>query len=172
MAEDNGAVLGFALMQRRSPLLVELTDLYVRPDARSRGVASALVRAAISAQDGDAEYVNLKATAANGVARSVYQHWGFRDDLVVMVAPVEQLRQRLAPGRHATSFASVHVQTDDRALGGARRRRVRASHPLERHARGRAAERLDDRVRRCRPTATPMPCCASRASCRSGWAPW
>jgi ribosomal protein S18 acetylase RimI-like enzyme len=115
VAEDDGAVLGFALMQRRSALLVQLSDLYVRPDARARGVASALVRAAISAQDGGAEYVNLEAKAANGVARSVYQHWGFRDDLVVMVAPLEQLRQRLAPGRHATSFASVHVQTDDRA---------------------------------------------------------
>ena len=31
---------------------------------------------------------------------------------VVLVAPVAALRERLAPGRHAESFASIHVQTD------------------------------------------------------------
>ena len=41
-----------------------------------------------------------------------YQRWGFADDRVVLVAPVQSLAERLTPGRHAESFASLHVQTD------------------------------------------------------------
>jgi ribosomal protein S18 acetylase RimI-like enzyme len=115
VAANGDTALGFALVRRRNPSLAELTDLYVRPPARANGVATALVREAIDALEAGIEFVTLETAAANGVARSVYQHWGFRDDLVIMVAPLEQLRERLAPGQHATSFASVHVQTDDRA---------------------------------------------------------
>ncbi len=149
VAEDDGAVLGFALMQRRSPLLVELTDLYVRPDARSRGVASALVRAAISAQDGDAEYVNLEGQGGQrrgslGVPALGLPRRPGRDGRAPRAAPAA------ARTRAPRDLVRVGARADGRPrVGGARCRRVRASHPLERHTRGRAAERLDDRVRRC-----------------------
>jgi hypothetical protein len=50
--------------------------------------------------------------SSNTDARSVYHRWGFAEDQVVLVAPTALLRERLAPGRHAESFASLHVQTD------------------------------------------------------------
>ena len=58
------------------------------------------------------EHLDLEVTATNAGARAVYHRWGFGEDVVVLVAPVAALRQRLAPGRHAESFASLHVQTD------------------------------------------------------------
>ena len=113
LAEDDGPAVGFVLVRRRSVSDVELTDLYVQPSVRGTGVATALVREALAALDGDARFVRLRAGADNGVARSVYQHWGFREDVITLVAPVEGLRERLTPGQHAVSFASIHVQTDD-----------------------------------------------------------
>jgi ribosomal protein S18 acetylase RimI-like enzyme len=112
LAESADGPLGFALARRRSPQLAELTDLYVLPEARAGGIATALVRELVSSLDG-AEFLNLVMQSTNATARTVYQRWGFHDDLVVMVAPLEHLRERLAPGHHAVSFASVHVQTDD-----------------------------------------------------------
>jgi ribosomal protein S18 acetylase RimI-like enzyme len=114
LAERDGAAVGIALARRTSPRLARLTDLYVTPEARGDGVAAALVREVVGALDGEVENLDLEVTATNGAARAIYQRWGFRDDLVVMVAPLDQLRERLMPGRHAASFASVHVQTDDR----------------------------------------------------------
>ena len=114
VAEADGVSMGFALMRRRNPSVAEITDLYVTPEARAGGVATALVREAVGALDAGVTVVKLESGAANGVARTVYQRWGFREDLVVLTAPVEHLRERLAPGHHAVSFASVHVQTDDR----------------------------------------------------------
>jgi hypothetical protein len=52
--------------------------------------------------------------ASNAQARGVYHRWGFREDVLTMVAPAAELEQRLHPERHAVSFASIHVQTDDR----------------------------------------------------------
>ena len=93
--------------------LGRLTDLYVVPEARRSGVAAALVRAVVEAlaRDG-AEHLDLDVLASNTGARAVYHRWGFVEDTVVLVAPVAALRERLSPGRHAESFASLHVQTD------------------------------------------------------------
>ncbi len=113
LAEGADGPVAFALARRRSPQLAELTDLYVLPEARAGGIATALVRELVASLDG-AEFLNLVMQSTNATARTVYQRWGFHDDLVVMVAPLTQLRERLAPGHHAVSFASVHVQTDDR----------------------------------------------------------
>lgn len=114
VAERNGAAVGFALVRRRGSSVFELTDLFVAPHARSDGVATALARAALAALPPDAAYLNVVVQATNSAARSVYQHWGFRDDRITMLAAVDHLRERLTEGRHAESFASLHVQTDDR----------------------------------------------------------
>lgn len=114
VAERPDAPVGLALARKTGPRLARLTDLYVAPDARGDGVAAALVHAAVTALGDGIETLDVEVSSSNAGARSVYQHWGFREDMVVMVAPVEQLRERLAPGHHAVSFASVHVQTDDR----------------------------------------------------------
>lgn len=113
LAERGGEAVGFALARRSGARLGRLTDLYVVPDARRGGVAAALVHAVVEelAAHG-VEHVDLEVSASNAGARAVYHRWGFGEDVVVLVAPVAALRERLAPGRHAESFASLHVQTD------------------------------------------------------------
>jgi len=127
LADDDGAALGFALARRTGSRLGRLTDLYVVPDARRGGVAAALVRAVVEelAAQG-VGHLDLEVVATNAGARAVYQRWGFVEDVVVLVAPLASLRERLAPGRRAESFASLHVQTD--AIGDVERA-VRAFAP-------------------------------------------
>ena len=113
LAEADGAPVGFALARHTGSRLARLTDLYVVPDARRGGVAAALVHAVVDALAAQGtEHLDLEVMAANAGARAVYHRWGFGEDVVVLVAPVAALRERLAPGRHAESFASLHVQTD------------------------------------------------------------
>jgi ribosomal protein S18 acetylase RimI-like enzyme len=113
VAEVDGEAVGFALARRTGSRLARLTDLYVVPEARRGGVAAALVHAVVEAVAPQGiEHLDLEVTAANAGARAVYHRWGFGEDVVVLVAPVTALRERLGPGRHAVSFASIHVQTD------------------------------------------------------------
>jgi len=113
LAEKDQRAVGFALARRMSGRVGRLTDLYVVPEARRGGVAAALVAAVVEAlRDHGVEHLDLEVDASNASARTVYHHWGFTDDRVVLVAPIETLTERLAPGRHAESFASLHVQTD------------------------------------------------------------
>jgi ribosomal protein S18 acetylase RimI-like enzyme len=114
LAEDDGDPVALALVTRESPTLAQLTDLYVVPDARRRGIAAALVREVVSQlEDAGVEHLQLEVMSDNAAARSVYQAWGFAEHTLALVARVETLRERLAPGTHAVSFASLHVQTDD-----------------------------------------------------------
>jgi ribosomal protein S18 acetylase RimI-like enzyme len=114
VSERDGAVTGFALARRRSPRVGYLSDLYVRPELRREGVAAALVLEVVEALAADGvEHLELEVQASNADARAVYQHWGFVEQLLILGAPAGKLRERLAPGRHSTSFASIHVQTDD-----------------------------------------------------------
>ena len=99
LAEEDGAPVGFALARRTGTRLGRLTDLYVVPDARRGGVAAALVHAAVEALAAQGvEHLDLEVTAGNAGARAVYHRWGFGEDVVVLVAPVASLRERLAPG--------------------------------------------------------------------------
>jgi ribosomal protein S18 acetylase RimI-like enzyme len=112
LAEDETAV-GFALARRDGPRLARLTDLYVMPGARRNGVASALVTEVVDTLAAEGvEHLDLEVQAGNADARAVYQRWGFAEQLHVLGAPLRTLRERLAPERHADSFASLHVQTD------------------------------------------------------------
>ena len=113
IAERNGAAVGIVLTRLRGPRVGRITDLYVVPTERRAGVADALVRAAVArfAEDG-AETIDLEVMAANTHARSVYERWGFRDEAVVLAAPVAALLERLGGDADAPSFGSIHVQTD------------------------------------------------------------
>lgn len=114
LAEDAGAPVGIALARRTGPALGRLTDLYVVPDARRAGVAAELVLALVESLGADGvSHLDLEVASTNADARSVYQRWGFVEDAITLVAPLGALRERLAPGRHAISFASLHVQTDE-----------------------------------------------------------
>jgi ribosomal protein S18 acetylase RimI-like enzyme len=114
VAEQDGSLVGFALGRVTGRRVGRLTDVFVAPPARRQGLAASLVASvagALAAQG--AEYLDLEVMSGNADARVVYQRWGFREDAVTLVAPIDELRRRLAPGRHSESFASIHVQTDD-----------------------------------------------------------
>jgi GNAT superfamily N-acetyltransferase len=113
VAEDGDGLVGFALARLTGARSGRLTDLYVTPEARRGGVAAALVNAVVEAlAPQGVEHLELEVLASNSGARTVYHRWGFVEDQLVLVAPTSVLRERLAPGRHAQSFASLHVQTD------------------------------------------------------------
>jgi len=114
VAELDGHAVGMALARRCSARQARLTDLYVRPQARSRGIATALVREVVTHLAGEGvEVLDLEVLASNDPARAVYQRWGFREEVLTLSAPVAVLAGRLAPSAGAPSFGSLHVQTDD-----------------------------------------------------------
>ena len=75
LAEEDGRAVGFALAQAKNDRLTRLSDLYVVPDARRRGVASALMREVLAAFP-DASYVTLEVGATNAPARATYARAG------------------------------------------------------------------------------------------------
>ena len=114
VAERDGAAVGMILARRRGARVGRITDLYVTPQARRMGVAEALTRAVVDrfAADG-VEVVDLEVMASNDAARATYAHWGFRDEVVVLAAPVTVLAERLGETVDTVSFGSIHAQTDD-----------------------------------------------------------
>jgi ribosomal protein S18 acetylase RimI-like enzyme len=115
--DDAGEALGFVLARRLSPQRARVTDLYVRPDSRRRGVGEALTRAVVEAYSGDGvEELQIEVSPGNKRARTVYERWGFREELVQLAVPLSALGVRLGRAGMSTggvSFGSIHVQTDD-----------------------------------------------------------
>jgi ribosomal protein S18 acetylase RimI-like enzyme len=115
LAENgDGAAVGMLLARRRSPRVARVTDLYVRPDARRRGIADSLTRAAVErlAAEG-VEVLDLEVVASNAGARATYASWGFKEEVLVLAAPLDVLSERLGKQAAAPSFGSIHAQTDD-----------------------------------------------------------
>lgn len=113
VAEGDDAIVGYALARPRSPRRVTLTDLYVAPEARGSGIASALLHEVMRAAAGHgAELVDLEVAAANAEARALYARLGFREEAITMVGEVAALEQLLGR-QEAASFGSIHVQSDD-----------------------------------------------------------
>ena len=112
LAEEDGRPVGFALARPKTPRLARLSDVYVVPDARRRGIASALMREVVAAFP-DAEYLTLEVGADNTPARATYARWGFTDDQLLLVASRAELERRLAGQPAGETFGSIHVQSDD-----------------------------------------------------------
>jgi len=113
VAEEDGSVVGYALARRQSSSAARLTDLYVAPGARRRGHAQELTREVVEHYRGaNLRFLDLEVMAANAEARTIYGRWGFRESSLVLVAPLDELAQRLG-GEQLPSFGSIHVQTDD-----------------------------------------------------------
>ena len=113
-AERDGDVVGMVLGRRRGPRVGRITDLYVRPGARRQGVAEALARAVVARfTDDGVDTVDLEVMASNTAARAAYARWGFREEVLVLAAPVAALADRLGEVVAAASFGSIHAQTDD-----------------------------------------------------------
>jgi ribosomal protein S18 acetylase RimI-like enzyme len=112
VAEGDDGLVGFALARRKRGTLGELTDLYVIPRARRRGVATELMSAVIEAlRERGTTHVVLSVQPSNTGALAVYDRWGFGELSRWLVAGLDALGRERADER--PSFGSVHVQTDD-----------------------------------------------------------
>jgi ribosomal protein S18 acetylase RimI-like enzyme len=113
LAEDEEP-LGLALARVKSPREGYVSDLYVRPGARRRGVARALLREVAAAlREQSVDHVTLDVDPDNAAARSLYAQIGFREESLRLVVGTPALEARLADRERSDSFGSVHVQTDD-----------------------------------------------------------
>ena len=116
VAEQDEEAVGFALARRRAPGFGTLTDLYVTRDARRSGIGTDLMRAVLASfRENGIEHLDLDVMASNNVARSLYARWGLKDEVVVMTGSVSELEGRLGT-QEATSFGSIHVQSDDMSV--------------------------------------------------------
>ena len=97
IAEEHGEVLGFACGVMAGLRVGDLTELYVRPDARRRAVAHVLVRAVVAElEQHGAAFVTGGVAPDNAAARAFYAKVGFRPIELRLVADVETLARRLA----------------------------------------------------------------------------
>ena len=115
LAEEGGEPIGFAAALPRGDRVAELTELYVRPDARRSGVATELMRAALAAVG--AEYVRVAVGVDNQPAQALLRRLGFQPEQLVLRLDAASLEHPAG-----VTFGSVHVQTDDQ---GAIERAVR-----------------------------------------------
>jgi ribosomal protein S18 acetylase RimI-like enzyme len=100
VAEERGRVLAFACGVMQGVHIGELTELYVRPEARRRAIARQLVRAVVSELGKrGAAVVTAGVALDNAAARSFYENAGFRAMELRLVADVETLERRLAGPR-------------------------------------------------------------------------
>jgi ribosomal protein S18 acetylase RimI-like enzyme len=133
IAEEDGKAVGLAVAEKAGVRVGYLSSLYVRPGARGKGVAAALVRevvARLAAQG--VEVLELDVLATNEEARAIYERWGFTPVQLNLGAPLAALEQRLVRPSGPT-FGSVHVQTDD---VGAVERAVQKTMPRFGHSEG------------------------------------
>jgi ribosomal protein S18 acetylase RimI-like enzyme len=115
---EGGVVLagedGIAAVYAKGSRGAELYFLHVRPHARRKGLAAALVREAVNvARERALEVMELTVLASNADARAVYERWGFEPVELVLAAPLDTLELRLAELPSGPTFGVVHVQTDD-----------------------------------------------------------
>jgi ribosomal protein S18 acetylase RimI-like enzyme len=114
VAELDGVVVGYAVSRQRRPRAAHLNDIYVRPHARTRGVAKELLAAVTSEMRArGVDVLTLGVDLTNEVARTVYRRLGFREDSVRLIVDLEQLEERLKAPAERRSVASTHAQTDD-----------------------------------------------------------
>ena len=97
IAEECGEVVGFACGVMEGLQIGDLTELYVRPKARRRAIARALLRAVVAElSDRGAAFITGGVAPDNVAARSFYEDAGFRPVEFRLVADVETLERRLA----------------------------------------------------------------------------
>ena len=114
VAEVEGQVMAYELAKLDRLRIGYVSDIFVRPAVRRRGISKALLRRAIEELRGQGtEYLTLNVNVDNDVARTVYRRLGFREEAVDLIAPLESLAARVAAGEGGATVGSAHVQTDD-----------------------------------------------------------
>jgi ribosomal protein S18 acetylase RimI-like enzyme len=113
LAEDDEPV-GFAVADLLPNGVVHLNVVYVVPERRRQGVASALLtEIAARSRAAGGDHMTLDVDTTNEAGRAVWQRLGFREWSLRLSAPLDEVEQRLARAEAGESHASLYVQTDD-----------------------------------------------------------
>lgn len=118
IAEEDGRAVGFifCVLGDRGRKTAHVTDIYVRPDSRNKGIGRALLAGILEpARAAGLEHASLEVLIRNSDARRLYERLGFTPMDVFMVAPLGALADQLASDERPASAGSLHVQTDDEA---------------------------------------------------------
>jgi ribosomal protein S18 acetylase RimI-like enzyme len=118
IAEDDGRALGFVfcVLGDRGRRTAHVTDIYVRPEARGRGIGRALLAELVEpTRAAGLEHVSLEVLVRNSEARRLYDRLGFVPVDMFMVAPLGAFAERVGSDERPQSYGSLHVQTDDEA---------------------------------------------------------
>lgn len=116
VAEDEGQPVGFVfcVLGDRGRQTAHVTDIYVRPEARRRGIGRALLAELIEpARGAGLAHVSLEVLVRNSEARRLYERLGFAPVDMFMVAPLGAFAERVGSDERPASYGSLHVQTDD-----------------------------------------------------------
>jgi ribosomal protein S18 acetylase RimI-like enzyme len=116
LAEEDGEPVGFTLARPHHGTGY-VSDIFVRPAARRRGAAKALLAAAVEALRAQGlTHVTLNVDEDNGPARTVYDRLGFRTESRNLVVAADALLARIGEAEAPPSHGAVYVQTDDESV--------------------------------------------------------
>jgi ribosomal protein S18 acetylase RimI-like enzyme len=118
IAEEDGRAVGFVfcVLGDTGRKTAHVTDIYVRPDSRNKGIGRALLAGILEpARAAGLDHASLEVLIRNSDARRLYERLGFTPMDVFMVAPLGALADQLASDERPASAGSLHVQTDDEA---------------------------------------------------------
>ena len=108
VAELEGGLVAYATATEERGV-IELHDLFVRPEQRRRGLARTLIAAVVDEWP-DASHLRLVAALD---ALRFYDRLGFTEESRRLVVELPTLRGRLPKADAGRTFGSIHVQTDD-----------------------------------------------------------
>jgi ribosomal protein S18 acetylase RimI-like enzyme len=112
LAEEGDEPVGYAFGELDPHGYAHVNIVYVRPEARRQGATRALlVEFAARAREAGIEHMTLDVATDNHAGREVWRRMGFTEWALRLTAPLERLTRASEAGE---SYASLHVQTDDR----------------------------------------------------------
>jgi ribosomal protein S18 acetylase RimI-like enzyme len=112
LAENDGEPVGYAFGELDPQGYAHVNIVYVVPERRRQGVAKALLRAfGERARAQGIEHLTLDVATRNEVGREAWRRLGFTEWAERLRVPIERLERHDV---HGESYASLHVQSDDR----------------------------------------------------------
>jgi ribosomal protein S18 acetylase RimI-like enzyme len=112
LAENDDEPVGYAFGELDPQGYAHVNIVYVVPERRRQGVAKALLTAfGERAHAQGIEHLTLDVASRNKVGREAWRRLGFTEWSQRLTVPIERLEQH---DSHGESYASLHVQSDDR----------------------------------------------------------
>jgi ribosomal protein S18 acetylase RimI-like enzyme len=112
LAEYEGEPVGYAFGELDAQGYAHVNIVYVVPEKRRQGATKALLASfGERARAAGIEHLTLDVATSNEVGREVWRRLGFTEWAQRLTVPIARLEQHEA---HGDSYASLHVQSDDR----------------------------------------------------------